>query len=387
MKKEEMVTSLVRQSFKAAPVTRALFESVYQRAGEAAGGFCSTGLIILTGCGDSYCAALAMQPAFEQLTGCRTVATRCINVSRHMTPDRFRSPEGPALVVGISCSGNVSRVTEAMMRAKELGADTLAVTFNPESPVGSAAGLSVSPQFPHEIAKLEGPGSLSYNSSLMGLLAFALKLGVAKGRVSLEEEKAVIDGLYQYLDAAQAAADAFDDRAFQLAQSWKDMDSFDFIGDHSDYATAFMGSAKVLEATGGRTTYDDSEDWCHINYFLHQPQRIVRVVIANSDTASFGRLLETCRTIDAIGSPMLVVTDADPSLFPKSAEVVSMPKPRNFWLAPVMQHLIYDKVIGYIAGICGTAGFRRDGDPENPFLNDFVKDQHRIRESEIRIVK
>jgi len=383
MTREQAVTSLVRQATYGGPVSKALLESAMAKAEalcieEAA----NIRRVILTGCGDSWCAAIAMKPMFEELLGIRVDAPRCIEVSRYFAPEDFKD----ALVVGISCSGAVSRVAEAMKRAAALGATTLAVTFNADSAVGSSCKYALCPEFPHHVGKLESPGSLSYNSSLMGLMSLAIKLASDRGVLCADGKKAIVEGFNAYADAAQAALDTFHDKAFALAEAWKDYTLFDFIGDYGDYATAFMGSAKVLEATGGHTTYDDSEDWCHINFFLRNPQDIVRVMVANEGCPSISRLRETAATIAAIRSPLMVVGDCDASLFPEAANVFTLPKADKSWYAPAMQHFVYDLVIGYIAGLTGIAAFRRDDDPESVFANDFVRDVHRIRESEIIVL-
>lgn len=385
MNREKCITSLVRQSYQAAAVTKALYESAVKACKSLdMEQYRNITKIYITGCGDSYCAALITKPIFEQLIDMDTDACRCIDFSRHYSSDDLKKNADSSLLIGISCSGNVSRVTEAMKRANALGIRTLAVTFNASSPVGIAADAQLCPVFPNDIAVLESPGSLSYNSSLMGMTAFAMSLAEIMGKLDSEKRSFIESNMFEYFDESQKVMDSFDEKAFQLAEKWADLRAFDFIGDYGDYATAFFSSAKVLEATGGKTTYDDSEDWCHINFFLNDPASIVRVVIANVDTPSFGRLKETLRTIEAIESPCLVVSDAGECEFPEGFEVVSFPKPSHFWMHAAMEHLAFDKIIGYIAGIKGADKFRR----ETPsFSNELVQDLHRIRESRIVVIE
>ena len=384
MNREEYVTSLVRQSNKAAEVTKALYKSAEEALAKIdMAQYKNVNKIYITGCGDSYCAAVITKPIFEQLSDLDVDACRCIDFARHYSSEELRKNAETTLLIGISCSGNVSRVTETMQRAKALGIRSLAVTFNAGSPVGKASDVQLCPVFPNDIAVLESPGSLSYNSSLIGITAFAVRLAVSLGKIDEAKAEQIKNSMFEYFDKSQAVMDEFDEKAFEIAQKWVDLKAFDFIGDYGDYATAFFGSAKVLEANGGKTTYDDSEDWCHINFFLHEPEKIGRVVIANTDTPSFGRLKETCQTIAAIESPCLVVSDAGKCDFPEGFEVVTFPKPCYFWMHAAMEHLAFDKVIGYIAGLQHADKFRR----ESPaFSNELVQDMHRIRESEIIVV-
>ena len=163
-----------------------------------------------------------------------------------------------------------------------------------------------------------------------------------------------------YVDAVQERLDTFDLRAREIAKSWSKLRGYDFIGDYADYATAFFGSAKALECYGGNTTYDDSEDWNHINFFLREPESIGRVIIMNEDTPSFSRLVTTLEAIESLESPCIVVTNADRSMFPKYMEVFTFPKTKHFWLSPLMEHWPFSLVADQIATELGVHHFRRN---------------------------
>ncbi len=88
--------------------------------------------IILTGCGDSYCAAMAGSYAFSALlTDCLALAVRPMELTYY----HRNLIDSQTLVVGISVSGKTPRVVEALRCAKAKGAIIAGLTDNPTSPI------------------------------------------------------------------------------------------------------------------------------------------------------------------------------------------------------------------------------------------------------------
>ena len=335
--------------------------------------------IVITGCGDSWLAGIAARPLFESVSGVKNVQVmRNIEFNRYMDKGQLGFSPNTPLVIGISISGTVSRVVEAMERAQHYGANSLLITDDPDSPAAKAARhvLLLDMPKPGEY----GPGLLSYCASVSALMCLALRIGRARGFITDRAHKKMVQAIVDSAASYAPLIEEMDQRCFELAGTWKDLRCVDFVGDYADYATAFFGSAKILETYGGYTTYDDSEDWCHINYFLRDPDTIGRVFITNSDTPSFNRVKETLVAVDQLGSPCIVVTDADKSEFADRFEVFTTPKAPYSWLSPLMQHLPYDFISGYSAELLGVENFRRD----NPVYVE--QGGTRIRQSKITIV-
>lgn len=322
--------------------------------------------VIITGCGDSWMAGIAMKPVFEQVAGVKVTPMRNIEFTRYYPAEKLSSNPNSPLVIGVSISGTVSRAIEAIQRAAHYGANTLAITNNTESPLAMSANRVLALDMPY----IQGsPGILSYIASTMALLQIAIRIGRVRGNFNPAEEdayrKAVLDHCLSYADVMEQV----DDQMWRLAQTWKDFKAYDFVGDYADWATAFFGSAKIVECFGGLTTCDDSEDWCHINYFLRDPEQIGTLVIANSESGSFNRIQETVKAMKRIGRPVLVVTDADKSEFVDGVEVCTLPKAKYSWIKPLMQHLPMDIMAGYMMAFKGTQCYRAEdqerwGEPE-----------------------
>ena len=314
--------------------------------------------IFISGCGDSWMAGIAAKPAFESITGIETNAIRAIELSRILSKKNLGYSPNTPLVILISYSGTAARVVECAKRCSKYGANTIAITNNPESPLAENCRYCIDVGLPAD-GEYQ-PGATTYNASMLALFLIALRIGRVWNTITPLDYDDMHAELLSFVGECQKKNDEFEERAFAIAEKWKDLKAEDFIGDYGDYATAFFGSAKVIECFGGYTTYDDSEDWCHINYFLVEPEKIGRVVIANKSTPSFGRLLETIEAIRKIESPCIIVTDTDKNEFPESMEVFTIPSPKYFWMAPLTEHIPFDMVAGYIAALKGIPSFRAD---------------------------
>lgn len=333
--------------------------------------------IILTGCGDSYGAAIAMVPVIAKYCDCFGVqAMRTVEFTRFLSKADIGigEPNSP-LVIAISAGGGTARICEALEKANQVGAFSILLTNNGESRAAKAAKrvyVVGTPPFPND-----HPGLRSYFGSLVGLIAFASRMGHVRGTLPptgpAQFKKAITD----YVKSYEGVMERIDDQMFALAQRWQAFERFDFIGDDVEYGSAFFGAAKFLECNGCTVSVDDSEDWCHINYFIKNPETIGTVFMADRHAPSFGRVVESANSAHRIGRPVLVVTNADAELFDEGVEVCRLPDtPAGYeWLMPLMDYAPASILAGYVTTLKGEPFFRRallpDGtpDPANPFAN------------------
>ncbi len=380
MNRQDYETSLLRQARAAEEMLRHVHGQVAGQMGDALPikEIFDAQKIFITGCGDSWLAGIAAKPAFEALTKVETYAVRAMEFSRHLSGKNLGYSPNTPLVIVISYSGEATRAVECARRAALRGANTLAITSDPGSRLAKACRHVINVGLP------EGgeyfPGGTTYNASLLALLMVALRMGRAKNTVSQQDYQAMNTELLDFVHCCQLKLEEYEERAFALAQRWKDLRCIDFIGDYGDYATAYFGSAKVIETYGGYTTYDDSEDWCHINYFLTGPETIGRVAVANRSTPSYGRMQETLAAVKSLGSPCMVVTDAPAEEFPDGIEVFTTPAPKYFWMNPLVQHVPFDLVAGYVSAMRGEQPFRGDMPAfADPSLQARLKDGTKIK--------
>ncbi len=359
MERKDYDNSLLRQAMALKEYARIVYDHVLPQVNKLpVKELWDAQKIFISGCGDSWLAGIAATPAFESVTRIETNPIRAIEFSRILSSKNLGYSPNTPLVILISFSGSGSRVVECAQRAVKYGANTIAVTNDPDSQLGRVCRYCIDLGLPKD-GEYQ-PGLITYDASMLTLFLIALRIGRVRNKISPLDHEDMHKELLSFIDVSSAENEDTAERCFAIAQKWKDLKAEDFIGDYADHATAYFGSAKVIETFGGYTTYDDSEDWSHINFFLSEPEKIGRVVIANSSTPSYGRVLETIRAIGMLKSPCVVVTDGQREDFPEGMEVFTLPRPKYFWMNPLMQHIPLDMIAGYIAELKGVMAFRQD---------------------------
>lgn len=307
--------------------------------------------IILTGAGDSYVAAIAMKQVFEKYVDAMlgVDAPDLMSFNRYTTAADIGigEPNSP-LVVGISAGGSTSRVVETLAKANELGGYSLALTNNADSVVAQEATVKVVTNTP-SIDK-DFPGLRSYFANLITLAAIASRLGHVRGVIGPEDSQIWKDTIKDHVYKVFEDLEAIDQVMNDLAKEWKSFTRFDFIGDGPALASAMFGQYKLYECVGEVAYSDDSEDWCHINYFVKNPETVGTVVYAYSDQPSFSRLQETIWSALQIGRPVLVITD-DKTLIDPRATIIELPEPpaEFTWLRPIVDFIPVSLLVGYIS--------------------------------------
>lgn len=315
--------------------------------------------IYITGCGDSIAAAGAVAPVVHRLAGvfqCEMVEP--MEFTRFMMAGDIGigEPNSP-LVIGISAGGSTSRVVEAMRKANEMGAFTIALTNNGESAVAKEAKRS----FVLNTPKMQDdfPGLRSYFASMIGLIAIACRMGRVRNVLPPNSEKRLAESLKAYVHRYAEALDSMDSEMFQLAGTWKDFERFDFIGDDKELYSALFSMEKFIECNGILANYDDSENWCHVGYHIADPESIGTVFFGDVHSADYGRLQETIRAAAAIRRPVLVFTNGDQKDFPEEVKVVQVPgtEPGNEWMQPLMDYAPAALLAGYCCTLAGRKFF------------------------------
>jgi glucosamine--fructose-6-phosphate aminotransferase (isomerizing) len=249
--------------------------------------------VLIGGCGDSHHAALGLEFAFSLCTGNQAYAMESMRLARY-APSILRTQPELTLVVGISSSGEVARTIEALEIWRELGAQTLAITTNPDGTLANVADRSLvlaPPGFPHE------PGLLSYiGSLLMGYAAVAWLSGQDEHH-RLNQLINQIPGLLQeWVQTERRRGEAFAD----IVEDGITV----FLGSGAAYGSAKFGAAKVIEASGERCWAQDVEEWAHLEYFC-DPAYMPTFVLS-AEGRSNTRELELLKAMKALGRSVLL---------------------------------------------------------------------------------
>ena len=119
------------------------------------------------------------------------------------------------LVVATSASGGTKRVVQAIERAKEHGALTLALTGTPNSAVTQVADRTLVVELPQ---KERSPGIRTYQASLIGMLLVAIQLGEKQSKCYQEEANILRQELAALADVVDATNFAIKGRCREVAE-------------------------------------------------------------------------------------------------------------------------------------------------------------------------
>ncbi len=312
--------------------------------------------IVLTGCGDSHAASMAVRYCFESLTGIPTEVVPAIELSRYYSEKQLGfAPQNP-LVIAVSNSGGVVRVAEAIQRAVKHGAFALGVTGKPES----LLGRSVTRILPLAVPPFESaPGTRSYLVALLALLLLAIRIGEVRGRYTMDQAMDYRYDLLRQADALEECLPAMDGQMKALADSWKDLEAFDFIGAGPDYASAWFGQAKIYEACGKYAMSVNTEEWLHLNFFLRRVDRIGTVLVCQGDSPALSRARELAvHAARDMGRPFLLVTSGKASFSDLALPTVVTPATDHVQSGLLTQFSPLCLLAGYLGEFLGEENGR-----------------------------
>ncbi|MDX1615948.1 MAG: SIS domain-containing protein [Candidatus Promineifilaceae bacterium] len=277
--------------------------------------------ILLTGCGDSHHVGLAAALAFRQLVHVPTSAVTSMQCARFMV-SYLPHPPSRTLVVTVSSSGKVSRTMEALELANQAGAQTLAVTKDPASPLGRAADVVfVVPELskPKQPRTDIFPGTHSLIGSLMALFHLAVQLAVDKRQLKATEAQGLRAELTDLTHQTQNVLEGLGATVADAARRWLKSDCFVFCGCGPALGSAHAYAAKLVEAAGDLAVVQDLEEWAHLQYFGRQADTPTFLISSGERDAD--RLQEVSVAAKAIGRRVVIVTPQSAEMFaPDSAD-------------------------------------------------------------------
>ena len=267
--------------------------------------------VFITGCGDSYHAAVGAKLAFHQLAGLPCQAMPAMEFSRYQAGFLPPPVSGANLVIGVSVSGQVSRTVEAIRLARMAGAITVAITGNRNTDLARAAEYVLEAPLPPMANEGPGvivPGTRSYIASLISLYQAAIHIGLGRGLLA-ENKSTMYQDILDRIPVAMAESITLnDDTMTKMANLWRDAENFVFCGAGPGYGTAMFSAAKILEASGDSASAQELEEWAHLEYFARcQNTPTIIISAANRD---LDRALEIAVAAKTIGRRLaLVVPD------------------------------------------------------------------------------
>ncbi|MHA1199065.1 MAG: SIS domain-containing protein [Candidatus Heimdallarchaeaceae archaeon] len=270
--------------------------------------------IVLTGCGDSLCASLTTEAAFNK-AGFSTFASPPMEISRYKY--RFHDLlDENTLLIPISVSGKTPRVIEAINAAKNKNCSILSITNNPESPVAQNSDEFIyaksskieslqATSYDGEISsKYVGyehdvPQTKSYTAVQMALLLLAKSFEKNPDYSELNEipntiEKIVGNPLIKELGIESA-----------------DASPPIFSASGPNYGNALFGEFKLYEFSLPGFS-KEIEEYCHTAYFITEKNTPVMFIAPEGE--SLLRISEITPVLqNIIGANSIVLSKNEPS--------------------------------------------------------------------------
>lgn len=301
--------------------------------------------VVLTSCGDGYAACLAAKRAFETFLQIPIEVVDPLSLSRYyQTKWVGESPCDP-LVIAVSNSGQVTRVAEAVQRMRAHNALTVAITSNPESPLGKAAEKLIIPTIP---SFESSPGIRSYAVLQMILYLMAIRMGEVRLKYTMDQANAYRQELKRLPKEFLADAQGVCALALEAARQFQDAASAEMIGSGSDYGAAWYGHAKMYEAVGLPAVHLDSETWFHVNYFVKDVAHTLTMVFDTRSNEAHSRTREVVERLNQMGRDFVLVTDDD-QLQAKYRFLT--PKSETGRFQALAEHMVPALIAGYLAAL------------------------------------
>jgi fructoselysine-6-P-deglycase FrlB-like protein len=304
--------------------------------------------VVVTGCGDSYFAAMASRLAFSEIAGTDAAAIEALEFARYeageQTPSDLRR-----ILIAVSYSGEVGRTIEAAMVARARGWHTIAVTGRPD---GRLAGV-VDDVVGLDVPTLDtSPGTTTYVSLLVALALIASELAEARGRSQaharfLESLRMVPELAQQTLSMSATAAEG-------LAELLRDAELPMFLGAGPSLATAHFGAAKIFEGVQRPALVEHLEEWAHLQYFVSGPKMPTIVVAPHGPSRS--RADELLSEMHFIETPGVLVTDDSVGVDP-AVRVLPFAAGAPEALSPLLSCLPLAYAVALLATQLGTRSY------------------------------
>src|SRR6056297_537511 len=296
---------------------RALRQCLRGRVGELTGevdlgdlGDLTPRAIQFVACGTSYHAALYATQLFQQAG----IPAQAFLASEYTTST---PPIGDALVVGVTQSGETADTLSALREARRRGARTLAVT----NTVGSTAARECD----HALYIRAGPeigvaATKTFASQLAALNLLTLSV------TSVDDNREVISGLRDLPSAVQEILD--DSVAREVAETYRDAESYFFIGRGLNYPVALEGALKMKEIT-----YKHAEGFA-AGELKHGPLALVTentpvFALVTGDDETARKTIGNVKEVEARDAPVVAITDGESDVTRYADHVLEIPAVSN----------------------------------------------------------
>jgi len=341
--------------------------------------------IVITGSGDSFCAAKYGSYLGKNLLLNHTV--------EHYTPYNlvnFTSHHNftKSIIIGVSVSGSTPRLIEAIRYAKKRGAYTIGITDNPKGKLATESDeiifIHASPPESLETTAYSIPGAKDYIgyhhdvAQTKTYLANITVLSILIANITLKKKQAV-NNVFESFSLIEKVLNMKSQFLSWGKTLSKCSEKIIFVGSGANSSTALFGAYKMFEFTlNGYAS--DIEEYCHTHYFITNSNS--SVIFLAPDQTSWERIMEIEPIIhEEIGASTLILAKDD--LVNETAQRhLSLPLPSFEPLTPLVLTIPIELITYSLARERGfnTNVFRGGHETEKYVAGSFKT----IRSSKIR---
>jgi glucosamine--fructose-6-phosphate aminotransferase (isomerizing) len=245
------------------------------------------------------------------------------------TPSLFTYYKRPpklknALIIGISQSGKSPDIVSVLNEGKKQGCATLAITNEPESPLGQSADYVIDIQAGSEKAVA---ATKTYTTELMSIAM--LSAALSGNKKHWEELSKLAGWMKEVLKLDESIA--------QTAQRYRYMNQTIVLGRGFNYATAFEWALKLKELTYINAEPYSSADFAHGPIAMIEPGFPVLAVAPKGKV--FDSMLEMLKRLRTDISAELVVISNDKRALSLAQVPLKIPVDIPEWLSPLVSIL------------------------------------------------
>lgn len=283
--------------------------------------------VYLVACGTSYHACLAAAQMFSKLA---------FRSAQPVIASEFVQQCGDSIgidstVLAVSQSGETTDVLAAVMHASKRAATVLGLTNVIGSTLTRVSRAYICQQSGPEIGVA---ATKTYTSQLLALAEIAIRLAEKRGKLAIQEVKALRKKLLEIPDVVEQVIDRQEDKIKNLAKKYKTKNCFFFLGRGMSTSTATEGRLKLLEIAYAPSTAYPAGESKHGPISLIEKGFPVVFVCPNDSTRK--EILGNIMEVKARGATIIaVIEEGDEEIKKLVDDYIEIPKGVPEVLTPI----------------------------------------------------
>jgi glucosamine--fructose-6-phosphate aminotransferase (isomerizing) len=205
-----------------------------------------------------------------------------------------------------------------------------------------------------------GGNARGHAASLLVLWLLGIRIAEVRMRITMdtaETRRALLGRQADLVERSLAPCAAI---CAEAAERWSGHQRADLLGSGPCLGSAQFAAAKLIETAGIHASSQDIEEFHHLNYFVGRPGEMPTVVFTAATSAAASRTRELMATLQQLGRPTLLVTDATADA---SRELHLQLPHAEEWLLPLLHIAPALMLAGAWAQKAGATPFRGHAGP------------------------